>query len=489
MEQTYAINPQSGKKQSFGQRAMALLRNRDFVVSVCVTIALLLLFRIISSIPLPGITVNSPDANTNASSFFALFNLLGGGGLSQLSLFAVGVSPYITSQIIMQLLSTDLVPPLAAMARGGELGRRRLEVITRIVALPFAIVQSFAIIALSSGGSTAAITLDNDDATHQAFYIITMTAGTYMAIFFGDVISKRGVGNGVTLLIMSGILAQLPNGFIAVYEVIAGQAIVANQQLTTIIGFAVYILAFIILLTATTFINISVRKIPIQQTGQGMIDDYRALPYLPIKVNAAGVIPVIFASSIMSIPITIAQFQQQSEGRWFVEDYLTLNTPVGLTLYTLFIILFTFFYSYIQINPDQMARNFEKSHRFIPGVRPGQDTEKHIARVLMRVNFLGAPFLAIIALIPHVISITMGVPNSLSLGGTGIVIMVAASLELFSALRSAATSTGYQRLRAQMSLSLPSIAALPSAQIEPADTPKQPAVRRVADPDEVTQLW
>lgn len=458
-------------KKSFGQKVIALLSNRSFMISVFVTFFLLLLFRIISVIPLPGIKINNTEDSSN--DFFSLFNLLGGGGLSQMSLFAVGVSPYISSQIIMQLLSTDLIPPLSRLAKSGELGRRRIEVITRIITLPFAIVQSFAIVAMSINGSNTSITLENSDISHQIFYIFAMTAGCYLAIFIGDIISKRGVGNGITLLILSGILAQLPNGFIAVYNVISGLVISTNQLLTTIISFSVYILVFILLLVATTFVNISVRKIPIQQTGQGMSADIKSLPYLPIKVNCAGVIPVIFASSIMSIPITIAQFQPQTAARWFVEDYLSLTTPVGISIYFVLIILFTFFYSYIQINPEQLASNFEKGHKFIPGIRPGYDTEKHITRVLVRINFIGAPFLAVIAAIPYIISITLKIPNTLSLGGTGIVIMVSATLELFNSMKSAATATNYQQLRQQI------VTSLPNEQLQIENNIN----------DEVSQLW
>ncbi|WP_084269088.1 preprotein translocase subunit SecY [Mycoplasmoides alvi] len=481
------------KKKSFGQKIIILLQNKNFMISVLVTLFLLLIFRIISTIPLPGITINNTSSGSSSTNdFFSLFNLLGGGGLSQLSLFAIGVSPYITSQIIMQLLSTDLIPPLSQLAKSGELGRKRIEVITRIVTLPFALVQAFAIIELSGNGG--AFTISQNDAAHKAFYIIAMTSGTYISIFIGDMISKKGVGNGVTLLILSGILAQLPAGFVTVFNVITGLVITVNPLLTSIISFSVYVLGFFILLFATTFINISVRKIPIQQTGQGMIEDLNALPYLPIKINSAGVIPVIFASSIMSIPITIAQFTPQGEARWFVEDYLSLSTPVGITIYGVLIILFTFFYSYIQISPEQLSKNFEKSHRFIPGVRPGYETERHISRVLMRTNFLGAPFLAVIAIIPYIISATLGIPNTLSLGGTGIVIMVAASLELFNSLKSAATTTNYQQMRQQLAASVNSFVLAQASELNPINSKnKTESSSNVSvndnDKDNVSDLW
>lgn len=307
----------TNSKNLLGQKIIKLLRNRDFVISVFVTLFLILLFRVISVIPLPGITIsqNKNNLNNGVSDFFDLFNLLGGGGLSQLSLFAVGISPYISAQIIMQLLSTDLIPPLSKLAKSGELGRRRIELITRFVTLPFAVVQAFAIIALINNQRNGAIRFENGGILHQAFYIVTMTAGTYIGIFIGDVISKKGVGNGITLLILSGILARLPDGFIVMYRVLGGVIISTNPILTSAINFSLYFLAFLVLLLAITFVNSSTRRIPIQQTGEGMVLGNEKLPYLPIKLNAAGVIPVIFASSIMSIPITIAEFQPQSEAR------------------------------------------------------------------------------------------------------------------------------------------------------------------------------
>ncbi|SYV93840.1 preprotein translocase subunit SecY, partial [Mycoplasmoides gallisepticum] len=308
----------TNSKNLLGQKIIKLLRNRDFVISVFVTLFLILLFRVISVIPLPGITIsqNKNNLNNGVSDFFDLFNLLGGGGLSQLSLFAVGISPYISAQIIMQLLSTDLIPPLSKLAKSGELGRRRIELITRFVTLPFAVVQAFAIIALINNQRNGAIRFENGGILHQAFYIVTMTAGTYIGIFIGDIISKKGVGNGITLLILSGILARLPDGFIVMYRVLGGVIISTNPILTSAINFSLYFLAFLVLLLAISFVNSSTRRIPIQQTGEGMVLGNEKLPYLPIKLNAAGVIPVIFASSIMSIPITIAEFQPQSEARW-----------------------------------------------------------------------------------------------------------------------------------------------------------------------------
>lgn len=431
-----------------------IFTNKQVISALLITTFLVLLFHIGAVIPVPGIVIQDTEGNAVSSeSFIGMMNLLSGGGLSNMSIFAVGIGPYITAQIIIQLLSSDLIPPLAKMAKGGERGKRKLEIITRLTTLPFCIAQAYAVIALmmTSGNITvfgASESVGNLSVGELISLMTIFVGGTYIAIFIGDLITKRGVGNGVTLLILSGIVASLFSNFASAFEIIAGMVVSENTQLmTTILSSALYVIFFILLLLAITFINGSIRKIPIQQTGQGLITNVNELPFLPIKLNSAGVIPVIFASSIMTIPGTIAQFLPEDTAKWFIMDYLVIESWSGLLLYVLFIILFTFFYSYIQVNPQQLSENFEKSGKFIPGVKAGYNTEKHITKVLNRVNWIGGPSLAIVAALPYIISLTIGIPSGIALGGTGIIIMVTASLELWNSVKSAATTTGYNVTR------------------------------------------
>ena len=461
------------KKKNYSpgvQEFLNIFKNKKVIIAILVTLGILVLFRIASVIPMPFVELKvQSDGSDN--SFMQMMNLLGGGGLTQVSIFAIGISPYITAQIIVQLLSSDLIPPLARMAKSGERGRKKMEVITRLLTLPFAGVQAYAILAMATNETTGFIQFSShlpfsiNSSLYYFFYIGLMIAGTYIAIFLGDLITKRGVGNGVTLIILSGIIASLFNSFQTVFinlSGITGQ----NHQLVSSISFVVYLCFYIIVLLSVIFINGSVRKIPIQQVGQALTKNENELSYLPIKINSAGVVPVIFASSLMTIPSTVAQFlPEASSGRIWIQSYMSLTSVSGLIIYFFLIILFTFFYSYVQLNPNKISEDFKKSGRFIPGIKMGRDTENHISRTLFRINWIGGPFLALIASLPYIVSIasaaasqgSVQIPSYAALGGTGIVIMVSGSIELWQSIKSAATTTSYTYQRKEIEASLSSI--------------------------------
>lgn len=461
------------KKKNYSpgvQEFLNIFKNKKVIIAILVTLGILVLFRIASVIPMPFVELKvQSDGSDN--SFMQMMNLLGGGGLTQVSLFAIGISPYITAQIIVQLLSSDLIPPLARMAKSGERGRKKMEVITRLLTLPFAGIQAYAILAMATNETTGFIQFSShlpfsiNSPLYYFFYIGLMIAGTYIAIFLGDLITKRGVGNGVTLIILSGIIASLFNSFQTVFinlSGITGQ----NHQLVSSISFVVYLCFYIIVLLSVIFINGSVRKIPIQQVGQAMTKNESELSYLPIKINSAGVVPVIFASSLMTIPSTVAQFlPEASSGRIWIQSYMSLTSVSGLIIYFFLIILFTFFYSYVQLNPNKISEDFKKSGRFIPGIKMGRDTETHISRTLFRINWIGGPFLALIASLPYIVSIASAaashgavqIPSYAALGGTGIVIMVSGTIELWQSIKSAATTTSYTYQRKEIEASLSNI--------------------------------
>lgn len=444
---------------SFGKKVKATFKpiftNKTVLASLLITLGFIVLYHLGSMLTLPGVVL--PASYQTEGSFVEMLNLLSAGGLEHMSIFAIGLGPYITAQIIIQLLSSDLVKPLAKMAKAGERGKKKLEIITRLLTLPFCFVQAYATLALilsrNAAGSGTGITIFGQSTISTLFaneaggavgLLFLLTAGTYVAIFIGDMITKRGVGNGVTTLILVGVIGQLIPSFNNVFNVI-GMKLAATNAVTIVLSCILYTFFFVLIILVVVFINGSTRKIPIQQTGQGLIQDKKELPFLPIKLNAAGVIPVIFASSVITIPGTIAQFIPDSNyaAKDFITKWLTLDSGVGVAIYFVLIILFSFFYSYIQINPQQIAENFQKGGKFIPGVRMGDDTEKHITKVLFRINWIGAPFLAIVASIPYILSLSTGIPSGMSLSGTGIIIMVTASLELWAAIKSASTTSGY----------------------------------------------
>ncbi|AAF30659.1 preprotein translocase subunit SecY [Ureaplasma parvum] len=450
------------KKNAFRQLLM-IFKNKKVLVALIVTLSILILFRIGSVIPMPYIKLNGNFGNQG--SFFSIINLLGGGGLSQFSLFAIGIGPYITAQIIMQLLSSELVPPLAKLSKSGERGRKKIEVITRIITLPLAVMQAVIIINLMTRANGFISIVSNapfaiGSPLFYVTYIFLMVGGTYISLFLADLISKKGVGNGITLLILTGIVASLFNHFIAIFSNLGS---LTSSKVSQIIGFILYILFYIMILIGVVFVNNSTRKIPVQQTGQALILDHEKLPFLPIKIMTAGVMPVIFASSVLAIPAQVAEFlDKQSMGYYVIHNYFIVDSWTGLAIYVVLILLFTFFFSYVQLNPPKMAEDIKKAGRFIPGVQVGMDTEKHITKVIYRVNWIGAPILAFLACLPHLVAlvaktINHGIPviqPSTIFGGTSIIIMVTATLELWNAIKSTSTSTSYAYQRKELETSI-----------------------------------
>lgn len=388
-----------------------------------------------------------------------MLNLIGGGGLTNLSLFTLGITPYVTVQIFVQLLSFDPSFPLNKWARSGEKGRKKIEVLCRILTLPFAILQAFTLVVfigqrISSGeieftGTGEAST--SLDSFFTFFYIILMTAGTYIAIFLGDIITKRGVGNGTTIIILTGIVSSLIPNFIKVFTQVNGTV---NGELYKNMAFIVYIIFYCMILWATAFINLSTRKLPIQQTGQAILKLGEDLPYLPFKINPTGILPVIVASAGLSIPISIGNLvemaNQGNSFSKFTEATFSFGSWYGISIYCVLIILSSFIFSGIQINSEDISKQFMQSGKFIVGVKIGKTTEKYIRTVLYRVNWIGSPMLAMIASMPYIVSLIITnesgqsiIPSDSSLGGTGIVIMVTGSLDMWQSIVSASTASSY----------------------------------------------
>lgn len=445
--------------KNFFSEAKKNFTSKQVIVAFLATMSLLLLFRIGATVTMPGvIVIKDPDNSSN--SIFDILNLLGGGGASQLSFLSVGISPYITAQIIIQLLTSDLIKPLSNLNKSGEKGKRKIEMITRILTIPFALAQGFAILSLALtsnrvgiiSGGVEVTTIGQLQGADIFKYIFAMLGGTMISLFISDIISKRGIGNGITLIILSGILSSFFTNFASVYTGFIPHGSIPGEDLTMgIFFFITYIFLFIMLLLAAIFINSSVRKIPIQQTGASLTKDVNELAYLPIKINPSGVIPVIFASSLISIPATVAMFiDPSSQGS--INRIIGLESPLGLTLYFILIILFSFFYSFIQVNPEDISKQFLKSGKYIPGIKAGIQTEKYISRILLRVNFIGAPALGLIAIIPYVISITTGIPSGIAIGGTGIIIIVSGSLDFWQSMCSMQSNSYYVNTRRKIEI-------------------------------------
>ena len=408
------------------------------------TVLILFIFRIGAQITVPGVNPEGLEEYLDSGSALSLMNLLGGGTLQTFSIFALGVSPYITAQIIVQLLSTDVLPALSELKRQGQYGRKKMEYATRYLTLMLGAVQAYGIIQTINNTDGVSLNMDQGWLTY-IYIIIVMLAGTMLVMWLGDQISVKGIGNGISMMIFAGIVCSLPrqiaNAFTTYISTTAGSP--ENMVIAGIFRFILYILAFLAIIAFVTFIELSQRKIPVQHSGKsgGQTPSMARASFLPIKINSAGVIPVIFASSIMMVPSVIAAFvdSNSTNAEWLkifsTSDMVDMGgwkMPWGLIIYLILTIAFTFFYANLQIDPAQIAENFQKNGSYIPGVKPGVETERYVRKVLNRVTVIGALALALIASLPSILTLSgvFGDNNSLVLGGTGMIIVVGVCLEL-----------------------------------------------------------
>lgn len=425
-----------------------ILKNKEIMNRIMFTILILFVFRIGAQITVPGVTLGDDLQNYLDSSYaLSLMNLLGGGTLQSFSIFALGVSPYITAQIIVELLSTDVLPALTELKRQGQGGRKKIELATRYLTLMLGAVQAYGIIQTMKSSEAITFVTASQEWLTYIYIIVVMMAGSMIVMWLGDQISVKGIGNGISMIIFAGIVCSLPSQIGNAFSLWVGNSALQGQgdsaRIAGIFKFLLYILAYVLIISFVTFIELSKRKIPVQHSGKGggQTQSMSRASFLPIKVNSAGVIPVIFASSILMAPSVIVAFvdAEHSSDAWLgIFQTSTLyempggwKMPWGLIIYLVLTIAFTFFYANVQINPQQLAENFQKNGSYIPGIHTGNETERYVRKVLNRVTFIGAMALALIAALPVVLTLTIFKDNpSLALGGTGLIIVVGVALEV-----------------------------------------------------------
>ena len=424
-------------------RGKAIFTNKDIRNRILFTLFAFLVYRLGSAITVPDVNTADLVAGIEDNSLFAMINLLGGGGLEQFSIFALGVTPYITATIIIQLLSMDVVPHLSELAKNGATGRKTLDKYTRYLAVVFAFVQSFSLV---YGFSQTYTTLIEGGVTMaKIMYIATIfTAGSMFLVWIGDQISIKGIGNGISMVIMAGIVGRMPQQFTAAWTTLIGaESTIENGAWL----FAGYILVYLLIIIFVTLINTAERRIPIQYTSSSIQLSKRSESnYLPLKVNSASVIPVIFASSLMMAPLQIASFFPTNDIIRTMQDWLGLRTWYSLVIYVLLILFFTFFYTKMQINPEKISENLGKSGAYIPSVRPGTETKNYVNKVLSRITVLGSICLALIAVLPHIMPlIWTDMPTSMALGGTGMIIVVGVAIETVRQVQGLITQKSYKK--------------------------------------------
>jgi preprotein translocase subunit SecY len=412
---------------------IATLKNafkvKDIRKKLFFTLAVLLVYRLGAQIAVPGINAGALT-KIGSTGLISILDTVSGGGLSNYSIFAMGVSPYITAQIVIQLLQMDIVPKFVEWSKQGEVGRRKLNQWTRYLTIVLGLFQAIGITAgfqvLSQYGL-----VKNPSVTTFVTLGIILTGGTMLLTWMGEQITDKGLGNGISLIIFAGIIARLPSG---VQEIWTDQ-ITNNTPADRWKGvlFMIALLALIIIVvTFVTWVQQANRKIPIQYTRR--VTSAGDNSYLPLKINVAGVIPVIFASSFIVTPQTILMAFSKSHGSdgWYIAltNIFSMQKPAGIALYTILIVLFTFFYAFVQVNPEKVAENLTKQGSYIPGVWPGKGTEKYISGVLMRLSTVGALFLGFVALLPQLAASIWNLPQSIGLGGTSLLIVVMTAIEL-----------------------------------------------------------
>ena len=432
------------------KKIVNILKNKEIMGRIVFTIMILFIFRLGAQVFVPGVQIENAstlDTYLNGNNPLALMNLLGGGTLQSFSIFALGVSPYITAQIIVQLLSTDVLPALSDLKRQGQYGRKKIEMATRYLTLMLGAVQAYGIIKTMQSSEFIKFTLPDNWLTY-VYVVIILLAGTMIVMWLGDQISVKGIGNGISMIIFAGIVSSLPNQMVTAWQNWCNPYIFARGEGEAIAGifqFLLYVFAYLLIIAFVTFIELSKRKIPVQHSGKGggQTQSMARASFLPIKINSAGVIPVIFASSILMAPSVITAFvdANATDAEWLgifstskLYDMGGWYMPWGLIIYLVLTIAFCFFYANLQINPQQLAENFQKNGSYIPGIRPGNETERYVRKVLNRVTVIGAAALAFIAALPPVLTMTgvFGGNQSLALGGTGLIIVVGVALEINS---------------------------------------------------------
>ncbi|NLA33968.1 MAG: preprotein translocase subunit SecY [Tenericutes bacterium] len=405
-------------------------KNKDLLIRILFTLGAVTLFTVGTSITVPG-TRNI----TSSLGFLELINVMGGGALKKFSIFALGVMPYISASIVIQLLQMDIIPYLSDLAKQGHVGRQKINKITRYVGIILAFIEGYAFAFAFLGKGLPII--------EYMYVAIVLTAGTAFLLWLGDQVTQKGIGNGISLFIMAGIIGTLPSTFVKAYRIL-----VLSTGVFTALGlikFITFIFLYFGIIIGIIFIQEAEKRIPIQYANRSSSALGAKQSFMPIKINSAGVMPVIFASSVLAIPATLTQIIKKEAFTNFVKDYLNYTSTVGFLIYIVLIFFFAYFYTFLQMKPEDLAKNLQENGGYIPGIRPGKATEKNIGKILSRLTIVGAVFLIIIAGMPIMFSKITSLPDEITIGGTGLLIIVGVALETYKQLEGSLLARGYKK--------------------------------------------
>lgn len=404
--------------------------------AVLFTFLMMFIFQIGSFLTVPGVDVSQLTAGMSSLSTFSMMNILSGGSLEKFSIFALGVGPYITASIIIELLSNDVIKPLAEWKEDGVKGRKKLNQATKYLGVVLAMLQGITTTVMFNRNYGI---LTNPGWANYLFIAVMLTAGSMFLIWIGDKITEYGVGSGLSLIIVAGILSSLPSTFASTYAELAAST---GSVAKSIALLAVYVLSYLLIILAVVFINSGERKIPIAYSGRKLANGAN-MTYLPIKPGVASVIPVIFASSVMTVPLMIVSFFNYGAYEK-ASAAVGLGTPIGLVIYAVLIVLFTYFYADLILNPQEIANQLRKNNGYIPGKHPGKETKDYLSKAIVRTVTVGAVALVILALMPYVLTKLINLSTISAIGGTGAILVVGIALDIVATLESAVASEKYK---------------------------------------------
>jgi len=402
------------------------------------TFAMLAVYRIGAYVVTPGIDeqVIKSFFEQAAGTVFGLFNLFSGSALEQLSIFSLGIMPYISASIILQLL-TVVIPQLDLMRKEGEQGRKKINQWTRYATIVLALFQSFLIAVALENGQFGENAVVHPGWGFRLMAMLTLTTGTAFIMWLGEQITERGIGNGISLIIFAGIIVRIPSALGALFQLVRTDQFSILQSLF-LAAFAVAVVGFIVVVERAQ------RRIPIQHArrvvGRRVLQG--GMSYFPLRVNTAGVIPAIFASSLLVFPLTIGQFTDAPALRTFIDTYLNPGSFVYESVYIGLIIFFAYFYTAVMINPVDVAENIKKSGAYIPGIRPGKKTAEHIDRILTRITLVGGIYMALVCVLPTLLALRFNVP--FYFGGTALLIVVGVGLDTVAQIEAHLVSRQYE---------------------------------------------
>lgn len=408
--------------------------NKDLRKKIYFTIMCLGIFCLGTTITIPWATKLIDNLG-----FLEIFNLMSGGGLQNFSIFALGVSPYITASIITEILQMDIIPYFKELKDQGYTGRQKINSITRYLGIVIAFIQAYALTAFYMKGLDAYGILKTT---------LVMVAGTSFCMWMGDQITNKGIGNGQSMIILAGILQSMPNIFKGAFAALVSSA--KYSQLTGVILFTLFCLIYLVIIIGIVWVQLAERRIPIQYSNRTTSAYGAQTNFLPLKINSASVIPVIFASIFTTIPSTIAQLTKKESVINFVEKYIFYTSDTGFILYLVLIVFFAYFYTFLMMNPTEMSKNLNENGGYIPGIRPGKDTADYISKSLSRLTLVGALFLIILAAMPILLSKYSSLPDNVTIGGTGILIVVGVAIETYKQLESELVSRSYVSKRKRL---------------------------------------